>query len=293
MLSRCAIPVLLSAAACLWFAPPGRGAPCPEEPKLQNFTGTSRLVCPCFASGEEAGVVLDAPADHYPLEILRVGVAWGSATGGSLPSLEGAIHVYGKGLPDPGKPVFRLPGPVLEDGFLNEFTLAPPPVIASGPFTVSLQFANSNASNPLAPSVLHDGNGCRPGKNVVLADLLGWTDSCSLGVSGDWVLDVVYRRVECNPPPPEKRFVRGDDNQDGKIDISDPLYNLGYQFLGGPGSCLEAMDTNDDGRIDLSDPVYDLAFLFIGGPAPPEPHPGCGPDPGPSSLGCVDSPLCR
>src|SRR5262245_20133792 len=117
-------------------------AQCPEEPPRESSTGESRVVCPCFAAGEEAGVVLDAPPGDYPIEILRVGIAWGSAAGGNVPSLEGAIHVFSRGLPDPGVPVFELQGPVLEDGFLNEFTFSPALRIASGPFTVSLQFAN-------------------------------------------------------------------------------------------------------------------------------------------------------
>src|SRR2546422_3259765 len=72
------------------------GAECPEQPKLQNFTGETRVVCPCFVPGEEAGVVVGAPAEDYPIEILRIGIAWGSVAGGNLPSLEGAIHVFSK-----------------------------------------------------------------------------------------------------------------------------------------------------------------------------------------------------
>src|SRR5262245_63721763 len=51
---------------------------------------------PCFAPGEQAGVVFTAPAAHYPLEILRVGIAWGSQSGGAPSSLEQAIHIYGE-----------------------------------------------------------------------------------------------------------------------------------------------------------------------------------------------------
>jgi hypothetical protein len=122
-------------------------------------------VCPCFAAGEEAGVVLDAPAEHYPIEILKVGIGWGSQFGGATPSLEGAVRVYAKGLPNPGAPVAQLEGPALSDGAINEFNLAVIPggvVLDSGPFTVTLQLANP--SPLLGPSVVHDGNGCRPGK---------------------------------------------------------------------------------------------------------------------------------
>lgn len=62
-----------------------------------------------------------------------------------------------------------------------------------GPFTVTLEFLNSNSGNFYASTVVHDGNGCQPGKNVVFAIPGGWTDACALGVTGDWVFYVVYR----------------------------------------------------------------------------------------------------
>ena len=36
-------------------------AQCPEEPELQNWTGSGSVSCPCFAIGERAGSVLDLP----------------------------------------------------------------------------------------------------------------------------------------------------------------------------------------------------------------------------------------
>ena len=173
---------------------------CPEEPPLQNYTGGGSVVCPCFVDGEQAGAILDAPADHYPIEILRVGIGWGSQFGSAPQSLEEAIHIYAAGLPNPGTPVYSLLGPVLTDGVINEFDLEPLPgeiTIDSGPFTVTLEFANSNAGDPSAPSMVHDGNGCQSGKNVVFAIPGGWYDACLLGVTGDWVVYVIYRQVNC------------------------------------------------------------------------------------------------
>lgn len=169
---------------------------CPEEPPLQNYTGGGTVACPCFVSGEQAGVVLNAPVSHYPLEILRIGVGFGSQFGGNPLQIEEAIHVYDAGLPNPGAPIFSLVGPQLADGVINEFDIEPLPgevTVAGGPFTVSLEFYNSNAGDPFAPTVVHDGNGCQLGKNVVFAIPGGWTDACLLGVSGDWVFYVVYR----------------------------------------------------------------------------------------------------
>ena len=184
--------------ACL--ASPDAAAQCPEEPIFQNWTGSGSVVCPCFVPGEEAGAIFDVPADHYPIEVLRVGVGWGSQLGGAPNTLESAIHVYEAGLPNPGARLASLSGPQLSDGFINEFDLEPLPgevIVAGGPFTVTLEFLNANAGDIFAPSVVHDGNGCQPGANVVKATPGGWSDACSLGVTGDWVFHIVYRRTDC------------------------------------------------------------------------------------------------
>jgi hypothetical protein len=173
---------------------------CPEEDPLQNYTGGGTVVCPCFVAGEQAGAVLEAPAEHYPIEILRVGIGWGSMYGGAPASLEQAIHIYASGLPNPGAPIFTQEGPELYDGYVNEFDLEPLPgeiTIDSGPFTVTLEFMNDNAGDSYAPSMVHDGNGCQAGKNVVYAIPGGWLSACALGVSGDWVVYAIYRQVNC------------------------------------------------------------------------------------------------
>jgi len=188
-------------------------AQCPEEPPLANYTGTGANVCPCFAQGEEAGAVLEAPAEHYPIEILRVGIGWASQFGGTPQSLEQAIHIYENGLPAPGTPIFTQDGPVLTDGYINEFNFEPVPgeiIIDSGPFTITLEFLNANAGNIFAPSVYSDGNGCQAGKNVVYAIPGGWTDACVLGVTGDWVMYAVYRQTNCGAGVGEDVIASGD-----------------------------------------------------------------------------------
>jgi hypothetical protein len=187
-------------------------AQCPEEPPLQNYTGSGTVVCPCFVAGEEAGAVLQAPVDHYPIEILRVGIGWGSQFGGAPQSLESYIHVYDGSLPNPGTPISSLAGPVLNDGFINEFDLEPLPgdiIINSGPFTVTLEFLNANSGDPFAPSMVHDGNGCQATKNVVYAIPGGWYDACVLGVTGDWVVYAIYRQTDCGAGIDEELIVTG------------------------------------------------------------------------------------
>lgn len=202
-LTKCATHRAWISGACLVFSFYAAGivsAQCPEEPPLQNFTGGGSVVCPCFAAGEEAGAVLSAPSGDYPIEVLRVGIGWGSQFGGTPQSLESAVNIRAGSLPNPGAAIASLPGPLLNDGFINEFNFEPLPgeiVVSSGPVTATLQFQNANAGDIFAPSVVHDGNGCQAGRNVIFALPGGWMDACAAGVTGDWVFYVVYRPDSC------------------------------------------------------------------------------------------------
>lgn len=71
----------------------------------------------------------------------------------------------------------------------------------------------------------------------------------------------------------------GDGNQDGRLDISDPLQLLGMLFLGvGEAPCGDhtlgdddnrrLLDSNGDGHVDLSDAVAVFSYLFLGAPPP-------------------------
>jgi hypothetical protein len=88
-------------------------------------------------------------------------------------------------------------------------------------------------------------------------------------------------------------FLRGEANDDGKVDISDAVHVLNWLFLGEaePG-CLAAADVHGDKTVNISDPVYLLSHLFLGGPPPPAPFPECGPldPPAEGSLGCKTAP---
>ena len=197
---RHAILISLFVLAAIVANVPPAGAQCPTEPALQNFTGAGKVACPCFVAGEQAGAVFTAPAANYPLQIVRIGVGWGSAAGGAPASVEAALHVYPAGLPSPGAPLFTLDSPQLEDGFINEFNIESEPdevIVNSGPFMVALEFANANAGDAFAPTVIHDGNGCQAGKNTIFAIPGGWLSACAAGVTGDWVFYVTYRRVNC------------------------------------------------------------------------------------------------
>ncbi len=86
------------------------------------------------------------------------------------------------------------------------------------------------------------------------------------------------------PPPPSPSFIRGDANQDGTIDITDPIFSLTYLFSSGPADCLQALDANDDNGVDLGDAIYILTYLFGSGPAPTSPNPDCGQDSTPGGI---------
>jgi len=89
-------------------------------------------------------------------------------------------------------------------------------------------------------------------------------------------------------------FLRGDVNQDGSIDISDPISGLVYLFPGtfggGALDCDDSFDANDDGQIDLADVYSLLNYMFMGQPMP-QPFPLCGIDPTPDSLNCQLPPV--
>ena len=84
----------------------------------------------------------------------------------------------------------------------------------------------------------------------------------------------------CLRPSEEVRhkFLRGDANSDGRVNLADAIMITAYLFAGRrEPECLDAADTNDSASpgnrhsIDIADAVYLLQFLFAGGPPPPPP----------------------
>jgi len=99
---------------------------------------------------------------------------------------------------------------------------------------------------------------------------------------------IEFRSTVGTVVPP--KFIRGDSNDDGKLNIADVLAMLGYLFGGENLNCVETANANDDDKINLADPIYVLGYLFGGGPAPAAPFPECGVDPtGPAAEPCVST----
>lgn len=86
------------------------------------------------------------------------------------------------------------------------------------------------------------------------------------------------------------RFVRGDCNSDGLVDLTDVVVGFEVTFLGGGTLCQDACDVNDDGGLDLLDTIYLLNHVLSGGPVPPAPSAKRGPDPTEDSLDCEPTP---
>lgn len=88
-------------------------------------------------------------------------------------------------------------------------------------------------------------------------------------------------------------FMRGDCNQDEKVDITDANTVLAAAYQGFDVDCADACDANDDGFVNLADTVYLLTYLFGFGPAIPSPtFPDCGPDLTLDEIDCLDPQHC-
>jgi hypothetical protein len=69
--------------------------------------------------------------------------------------------------------------------------------------------------------------------------------------------------------------------------VSDAQHTLNFLFLGSqPPACLDAADFDDDGQLNITDPIATLWFLFLGGKAPPPPFQDEGTDPTEDSMEC-------
>ncbi|MBN1420235.1 MAG: DUF2341 domain-containing protein [Planctomycetes bacterium] len=89
------------------------------------------------------------------------------------------------------------------------------------------------------------------------------------------------------------RFVRGDVDGDGRLNIRDPVLVLHFLYGGAPQiPCEKAADVSDDGRLDPDDAILSLRYLFEGSQAPPPPV-TCGVDPTPDGLGCQRGETCE
>ena len=91
--------------------------------------------------------------------------------------------------------------------------------------------------------------------------------------------------------PAGPAFRRGDFDRNDEVNLTDAVLVARYLFVSGAApTCQDSADMNDDGILDVSDPVYLLFHLFLQGPSPPPPFPGAGSDPTfRDNLGCEEA----
>ncbi|MCA8958871.1 MAG: VWA domain-containing protein [Planctomycetes bacterium] len=80
-------------------------------------------------------------------------------------------------------------------------------------------------------------------------------------------------------------FIRGDANVDGMLGLDDAISILEYLAGTDPTICLDADDVDDDGEVNIVDPIFLLSYLFTSGAMPPSPS-FCGQDPSLDDLDC-------
>ena len=78
---------------------------------------------------------------------------------------------------------------------------------------------------------------------------------------------LVTYRPQLFETTPSPRFVRGDVDGDGNLNITDASRILQALFLKGSLGCKDAADTDDSGSVDLGDALHVLNYLFLSGPA--------------------------
>lgn len=73
-------------------------------------------------------------------------------------------------------------------------------------------------------------------------------------------------------------FLRGDASNDSKTNLSDGILILKNLFQGPVQNlhCEDSHDVNDDGILNISDPIHLLTWLFLDAPTPPPPFSECG-----------------
>ena len=159
-----------------------------------------------FAANERGAAWLTSPCEG---DIVAVQVFWRSQFGSVGSQLGDSITVSQAGtFPVPGAPLAVLVGPLMQDGFLNEFRFLDEagtiplqvPVTTGQGFVVDFRFFDPPPI--LGPSLVTDIDGCQAGKNGIFAiPPSSWFSSCALGVSGDFVIRAVVDCADVAPVP--------------------------------------------------------------------------------------------
>ena len=173
------------------------------EVTVQNdslMAGDNGAIQAGFVAGEKAAAWLTSPCDG---NIVAAQIYWQSLNGNTTDEIEDSIDIYrSDAYPEPGALAEQILGPVLTDGFINEYRYLDEdntiplsvPVVQDETFVVALTFLQ--APDPTqGPSVVNDLDGIQPNSNAIYASLGGgqfaWFPNSTLGVFGDWVIRAV------------------------------------------------------------------------------------------------------
>lgn len=169
----------------------------------------------------------------------------------------------------------------------------------NAPHDVWISFSASNKFNTaLQPGTRIFSPGTNIGGNFWAdpSKRMGYSQTCA-DANTDGFCDSPYVLADNNIdylPLSDKyvaKFIRGDANMNGRVDISDPVYMLNALFKNDPVrypvKCQDAIDANDDGKMDVADTNYLLAYLFKNGLKPKAPFPTPGTDPTADGLNCA------
>ncbi len=141
-----------------------------------------------------------------------------------------------------------------------------------------------------------DGGTAEVTTNVAFSTALGTPPvEVVVDVDGDTRVPIVGDPVAITvgSAPVAARFIRGDANQDGKVNIADAVAIVRTIF--GVGSkialieaCQASADVNDDGELNVSDVTFVLAYLFQAGRVIPAPAGVCGLAPEGRTITCEE-----
>ena len=239
-------------------------------------TGTSELSNVTVGQEIEVHVLLDVKLS--PIQGFSYGVAHDTAV------LE-ILSATGKGALNVIAPAAWTATKIAQDklGFIQSMVLTfeYPPIELPVRDNLKLAIAKYRVlAVPVSDSKLRFTNGLRPPGSpefVIVFSIAGWAkypktvDNAVIGGSN-----------------PLSKFSRGDANGDGSISLADAIVSLQNVFLSQLVlfDCEDMLDANDDGVLDISDPVFLLNYLFRSGPPLPGPFKRCGQDGESDALRC-------
>ena len=225
----------------------------------------------------------------HVLAALSSNNAVGGAQGWAISiALDGEVDFHGDGITTNGTSAARLDGfrfanlidPAKNGGQRGAIAAVIGEVIGPHPRTgtetiADLELAPSSPIGTLAQSGrLHFKDGLRgqgqPVQNTVTVNGNNIAP-CNLGTAE---VTIVF---EVCPHAQGGRFVRGDANSDGNVNVTDAVSMANALFRGGEQPpCASWADSNADSAFNLTDAIHLLRYLFQGGDPPPMPFPDCG-----------------